>query len=197
MSGDRPLDTIAVIGGTGALGSALARRICRAGYPVCIGSRAEDRARDAAAAIAEDIPDARVEGRENRQAAAIGDIVILTVPFDTQLATLTAIEGALAGKLLSTRRCRSCRRKWPAFNCPKKGRRRSAPRLCLAMRSKSSRPSTTFRRGVSPEMAGSTAMCSCSETSARRGIGRWRLSRIWACVAGTADRSPTRRRPRR
>lgn len=100
MSGDRPRDTIAVIGGTGALGSALARRICRAGYPVCIGSRAEDRARDAAAAIAEDIPDARVEGRENRQAAAIGDIVILTVPFDTQLATLTAIEGALAGKLL-------------------------------------------------------------------------------------------------
>lgn len=100
MSGDRPLGTIAVIGGTGALGSALARRICRVGYRVCIGSRVEDRARDAAATIGEAIPGARIEGRENRQAAAIGDIVILTVPFETQLATLTEIEGALAGKLL-------------------------------------------------------------------------------------------------
>ncbi len=100
MSGDRPLDTIAVIGGTGALGSALARRICRAGYPVCIGSRAEDRARDTAATIGQAIAHARIDGRENRRAAEIGDIVILTVPFETQLATLTAIESALAGKLL-------------------------------------------------------------------------------------------------
>jgi NADPH-dependent F420 reductase len=82
------------------LGSALARRICRAGYPVCIGSRAEDRARDAAARIDKAIPGARIDGRENRRAAEIGDIVILTVPFENQLATLTAIESALAGKLL-------------------------------------------------------------------------------------------------
>ena len=37
--------TLAVIGGTGPLGSGLARRFARAGYPIIIGSRSLERAR--------------------------------------------------------------------------------------------------------------------------------------------------------
>ncbi|TMJ88689.1 MAG: NAD-dependent epimerase/dehydratase family protein, partial [Alphaproteobacteria bacterium] len=42
--------TIAVIGGTGDLGSALAKRWAAAGYPVVLGSRSKQKAQAAAEA---------------------------------------------------------------------------------------------------------------------------------------------------
>ena len=43
-----PRPTLAIIGGTGALGGALAKQWVAAGYPVIIGSRSADRAEAAA-----------------------------------------------------------------------------------------------------------------------------------------------------
>ena len=43
------LPAIAVLGGSGELGSALARRWAQAGYPVIMGSRSADRAIEVAA----------------------------------------------------------------------------------------------------------------------------------------------------
>jgi NADPH-dependent F420 reductase len=92
--------TISIIGGTGALGSGLARRWARAGYDIVIGSRTAPKAEQAAAELAAELPDANVVGLDNHAAAARGDIAVLTVPFAHQQPTLEAIRSALAGKIL-------------------------------------------------------------------------------------------------
>ena len=94
---DRP--TLAVLGGTGHLGSALARRWARAGYPLILGSRDSGRAADAAASLAAQTG-ARVRGLANRAAAAAADIVVVTMPYATQQAALEEIRSAVSGKLV-------------------------------------------------------------------------------------------------
>jgi NADPH-dependent F420 reductase len=101
MSENSNIQIIAVIGGTGALGSGLARRWARAGYRVIIGSRSDEKAREAATeANAELDGDAVIEGMANSQAAAAADIAVLTVPFAHQQDTLAGIREQLAGKIL-------------------------------------------------------------------------------------------------
>jgi NADPH-dependent F420 reductase len=94
---DRPV--IAVVGGTGKLGTGLARRLAKAGYVLVIGSRDEGRAEQAAAGLAADTG-GQVTGRANRAAAAAGDIVIVTVPFASQRAILGDIGPAVRGKIV-------------------------------------------------------------------------------------------------
>jgi len=99
---EQPADikTISIIGGTGALGTGLAKRWARAGYRIVIGSRKAEKALDSAAVLIEALPDAAIEGLQNRAAAAAGDIVVLTVPFAHQRPTLEDIRSELAGKIL-------------------------------------------------------------------------------------------------
>jgi NADPH-dependent F420 reductase len=87
--------TIAVIGGTGALGSGLAQRLARAGYPVVVGSRDPAKAKAAAARLG--APNARGAGLAD--AAGAAEIVILAVPFASQADIIAAIAPACAGKL--------------------------------------------------------------------------------------------------
>jgi 8-hydroxy-5-deazaflavin:NADPH oxidoreductase len=87
--------TIAVIGGTGQLGSALAWRLAKAGHAVIIGSRAADTASARAAELGHGIV-----GMANADAAQAGDIVLVTVPFSAQAATLAEIKPHLAGKIV-------------------------------------------------------------------------------------------------
>ncbi len=101
MASDSPTTmVISVVGGTGALGGGLARRWARAGLAVVIGSRHAEKAAAAAAALQAAYPAARVQGLGNLEAARAGDVVVLTVPFAQQRATLEAIQPALAGKIL-------------------------------------------------------------------------------------------------
>ena len=94
-------DPIPIIGGTGALGYGLAVRWARAGRKLVIGSRKPERAEEAAARVAAEVPGAEVEGLGNEEAAARGPIVFLTVPFRAQSETLNNLRGALAeGQLL-------------------------------------------------------------------------------------------------
>jgi NADPH-dependent F420 reductase len=90
---------IGVIGGTGHLGGALAARWCQAGYRVVIGSRDVERARAAAAAH---VPAGGGEaiGATNIEAARAANIVVVTVPFASQEATLAEIREAATGKLV-------------------------------------------------------------------------------------------------
>ncbi len=92
MSDER---TIAVIGGTGAEGGGLALRFARAGMRVVIGSRSAEKAREAASRIAAAAGAGEVTGEVNPDAAARGDVVVLTVPLAAQVATLKDIRGAL------------------------------------------------------------------------------------------------------
>lgn len=91
---------IAVIGGTGDLGSGISYRLAKAGYPLVIGSRDASRAAEAAAKLAPSATGAKPRGLANREAAATADIVLLTVPFASQASTLEDIKPALAGKIL-------------------------------------------------------------------------------------------------
>jgi NADPH-dependent F420 reductase len=86
---------IAIIGGTGHLGSALAWRLARAGYGVTIGSRSAASAQAKAAELG-----LGTVGMANPDAAQAGDIVILTVPFEAHAATLADIAPHVAGKIV-------------------------------------------------------------------------------------------------
>lgn len=94
------LATIAIIGGTGALGSGLAHRWSQAGYPIIIGSRSKDKAVLAAAEY--DVCDTTgtVVGQDNKTAARLGDIVMVTIPFSNHAATLQELKGVVDGKIL-------------------------------------------------------------------------------------------------
>jgi 8-hydroxy-5-deazaflavin:NADPH oxidoreductase len=86
---------IAIIGGTGHLGAALARRLAKAGRKVIIGSRSETSAAAAAAELGFGL-----RGLGNADAAAVGDIIIVTVPFAAQEATLADIAPHVLGKIV-------------------------------------------------------------------------------------------------
>ncbi len=90
---------IAIIGGTGDLGSGLARLWAAAGYPVLLGSRAKDKAEAAAKELASQLG-ADVRGDDNRSAAQAADVVVLCVPYSNHDSILQDIKPVMAGKIL-------------------------------------------------------------------------------------------------
>jgi NADPH-dependent F420 reductase len=79
---------IAIMGGTGTFGRALAERLNALGREVVIGSRDASRAREIAAVIG-------VEGAANEDAAASADLVILAVRSNAALETARALAPVL------------------------------------------------------------------------------------------------------
>jgi NADPH-dependent F420 reductase len=92
--------TIAVIGGTGAEGSGLALRWANAGHRVIIGSRDATRAQAAAEDLNGVLGKPALSGKSNADAADLADIVVLTVPYASQLSTIEGLAGRLEGKIL-------------------------------------------------------------------------------------------------
>lgn len=86
---------IAIVGGSGDLGSAIARRLGKAGRKVIIGSRSTE-----SAVAAADRLGYGLEGRRNEEAAAAADIIIVTVPFGAQEETLRTIAPYVGGKIV-------------------------------------------------------------------------------------------------
>jgi len=94
-------EAIAILGGTGDQGLGLALRFARAGRPVVIGSRVAERAHKAADHVRQAVPEARVSGFENAEAAGRAPIVILSVPFEHTASTVKSIRDALSpGQIL-------------------------------------------------------------------------------------------------
>ena len=93
-------ETIAILGGTGDLGTGLAIRWARAGHKIVIGSRTLAKAEAAVANLQEISPETPADAMENADAAAAGDIVVLTVPAEHQLSTLEHVRPGLTGKIL-------------------------------------------------------------------------------------------------
>lgn len=85
---------IAVIGGTGALGKGIARRLVKAGHQVTIGSRTADKARS----TAEELGAAAYA--ENGEAARRKDVVIVTVPHASQGDTLRRIASVVGSAVV-------------------------------------------------------------------------------------------------
>jgi 8-hydroxy-5-deazaflavin:NADPH oxidoreductase len=91
--------TVGILGGTGDLGSGLARLLAAAGYPVIIGSRDKGRAEQAAQALASQLQ-ATVRGDDNRGAVRQADIVLVCVPYSSHDAIIQEIKPDAAGKIL-------------------------------------------------------------------------------------------------
>lgn len=96
---------IAILGGTGALGTGLARRWAQAGYPIIIGSRTAEKAEEAVVELKKvmaerGITDVQVTAADNISAAKQAAIVAMTVPYDHHASTLTAVKAELQGKIL-------------------------------------------------------------------------------------------------
>ena len=83
--------TIAIVGGTGPLGSGLAKRLAKAGEKIIIGSRDAKRAQEAAAKLN---GKGTVEGADNAAAVRGAQVVIVAVPFEAQAETLKQLKGA-------------------------------------------------------------------------------------------------------
>ncbi|HML04925.1 MAG TPA: NADPH-dependent F420 reductase [Methanobacterium sp.] len=94
---------IAVIGGTGDQGIGLAVRFVKAGEEVIIGSRDIKKAENTVDMIKNMLNGNEVNnvmGMTNEEAAAKGDIALLTVPLQAQMVTLRSIKDNMEGKIL-------------------------------------------------------------------------------------------------
>jgi len=103
MSGDRAaIRPIAILGGTGPAGIGLALRWARAGETIILGSRDQQRAQLAAAAVQLKAGNhASISGMENNAACAAADLLMLTVPFEGQAALLKQLKSSItAGSIL-------------------------------------------------------------------------------------------------
>jgi NADPH-dependent F420 reductase len=79
---------VAVIGGTGSFGLALAKRLVGAGYDVVIGSRDAERAAEAASGVG-------AAGATNEEAARQAELVVLATKADATLETARGLRDAI------------------------------------------------------------------------------------------------------
>ena len=98
MEGQPP--TIAVVGGTGAEGSAIALRLGHAGYRVIIGTRDSAKGLRVTAELNELLGAEAIAFSGNAEAANAADIVILTVPYAAQQPIVQEMAATLEGKIL-------------------------------------------------------------------------------------------------
>jgi 8-hydroxy-5-deazaflavin:NADPH oxidoreductase len=84
---------IALVGGTGSFGMALAVRLLAAGYGVVIGSRDAERAGAAATELGGE--EAGVEGATNEDAVRAADLVILTTKAEGAVETARSLRAAI------------------------------------------------------------------------------------------------------
>jgi NADPH-dependent F420 reductase len=86
---------IAILGGTGDLGSGLAKRWLASGYQVVIGSRSAEKAQAFAAELGNG-----ASGQSNVDAAKAADVIVLAVPFGNHEASLLEIKDVVQGKIV-------------------------------------------------------------------------------------------------
>lgn len=93
---------IGILGGTGDQGLGLALRFAKAGEEVLIGSRDIKKAENAMHLLKNMLKDQKlnVAGVTNAEAAEQGDLVILTVPLQAQMATLASVKDHIDNKIL-------------------------------------------------------------------------------------------------
>ncbi len=90
---------VAIVGGSGKLGNALARRWAARGLPILIGSRDPANAARAAGLLSAS-GGPRVGSGTYAEVSAQADIIVVAVPAESQVETLRALAPVLAGKLV-------------------------------------------------------------------------------------------------
>lgn len=92
--------TIAIVGGTGAEGSGLALRWANAGHRVIVGSRDPAKAQALADEFNAKLGTNLLSGATSDAAVEQAEIVVLTVPYASQLDMVRVLKSRLQGKIL-------------------------------------------------------------------------------------------------
>ncbi len=91
---------LAFLGGTGPEGRGLALRYAVAGHEVFIGSRDGSRGIETAQGLLEKRPGISVMGGGNDEAARLGEMAFICVPYEAQKSLLPGLTESLAGKVV-------------------------------------------------------------------------------------------------
>lgn len=92
------MHSIAIIGGTGNLGRALAFRLVRAGCAVVIGSRDHQKAERVADSLRKNLTGGSLKGTANPEAGRETDLAVVAVPYASHAETLIGLQEILRGK---------------------------------------------------------------------------------------------------
>ena len=90
------MTTVGILGGTGPAGRGVAIRLASAGYEVVLGSRDAERAAEVAANLAPR-GTGSVSGSSNAGAAQC-ELIVVATPWDSAVATVSALREQLSGK---------------------------------------------------------------------------------------------------
>lgn len=92
--------SVAIVGGTGNLGSALALRLGAPGVKIIIGSRDAEKAKNAVQILKPKLRAGELVGTTNREAVTGADFVVIAVPYEGHAQMVSDLKGQLAGKIV-------------------------------------------------------------------------------------------------
>ena len=91
---------MAIVGGTGNLGSALALRLGAPGVKIIIGSRDAEKAKKAVETLKPKLRAGEMVGMTNQEAVKGADFVVIAVPYEGHAQMVQDLKGQLAGKIV-------------------------------------------------------------------------------------------------
>lgn len=92
--------TVAIVGGTGNLGGALALRLGAPGVKTIIGSRDAEKAKKAVETLRPRLRAGEIEGTTNQEAVKGADFVVIAVPYEGHAQMVSNLKGQLAEKIV-------------------------------------------------------------------------------------------------
>lgn len=92
--------SIAIVGGTGNLGTALALRLGAPGVKVIIGSRDAEKAKNVVATLQPKLRAGELVGMANRDAVTGAEFVVIAVPYEGHAQMVSDLKGQLGGKTM-------------------------------------------------------------------------------------------------
>lgn len=92
--------SVAIVGGTGNLGSALALRLGAPGVKIIVGSRDAEKARNAVATLQPKLRAGELVGMTNQEAIKDANFIVIAVPYEGQAQMVQDLKGQVAGKII-------------------------------------------------------------------------------------------------
>jgi 8-hydroxy-5-deazaflavin:NADPH oxidoreductase len=92
--------SVAIVGGTGSLGNALALRLGAPGVKVIIGSRDAQKAQNTVESLKPKMRAGELVGATNQEAVKQADFVVIAVPYEGQAGMVQVLKGQLRGKIV-------------------------------------------------------------------------------------------------
>jgi NADPH-dependent F420 reductase len=93
--------SVAIVGGTGNLGTALALRLAAPGVRVIIGSREREKAMTVVESLKSKVRQGgRLEGETNPEAVKQAEFVVISVPYEGHAKIVADLKGQLGGKTI-------------------------------------------------------------------------------------------------